>query len=78
MNIAPDEHGESNLQITASDFIEAYNKDLPANFPHLSEPLLKKFKGENPAFFQHGELWSLEEHRKKIIDWFQLLKLNDE
>jgi len=65
---------ESKVQISSSDFIESYNKTIPMHFPHATEPLLKKFRDANPSFFTHGDLWSLDEHRKKIMDWFQLLK----
>ena len=41
----------------------------PAAFPHTSVALLKKFKALHPLFFKHGNLWSLDEHRKKIMDW---------
>lgn len=52
-----------------ADFLKSYNKNLPAGFPKASLSLLKKFKETHPAFFKHGDLWSLDEHRKKIIDW---------
>lgn len=28
----------------------------------------------HPSFFKHGNLWSLDEHRKRVIDWFQMKK----
>jgi hypothetical protein len=30
---------------------------------------LKKYKEQHPLFFKHGDLWSLDEHRKKVLDW---------
>jgi hypothetical protein len=64
----------SQIQISVSDFLKSYNKNIPAGFPHASLTLLEKFKSENPLFFKHGDMWSLDEHRKKVMDWFQLLK----
>ncbi|MBC7836634.1 hypothetical protein H7X87_02540 [Acetobacteraceae bacterium] len=64
---------EAEKQISSFDFMESYNKNIPAGFPHATEALLKKFKEENPVFFTHGDLWSLDEHRKKMVDWFQRL-----
>jgi hypothetical protein len=62
----------SQEQISLSDFLKSYNKNIPEGFPHASEALLKRFKSEHPGFFKHGESWSLDEHRKKIVDWLPL------
>jgi hypothetical protein len=43
-------------------------------FPQATTELLQKFKEGHASFFKHGELWSLDEHRKKIVDWLQLNK----
>lgn len=59
----------SEVRISLADFLKSYNKNLPAGFPKASSALLKKFKETHPLFFKHGDLWSLDEHRKKIIDW---------
>lgn len=59
----------SELRITLADFLKSYNKNLPTGFPKASTALLKAFKETHPLFFKHGDLWSLDEHRKKIIDW---------
>jgi len=59
----------SELQISLADFLKSYNKSIPAGFPKVSTALLKSFKESHPLFFKHGDLWSLDEHRKKIIDW---------
>jgi hypothetical protein len=64
------------VQISSSDFLKSYNKNIPLGFPHATETLLKKFKEGHPTFFKHGDLWSLDEHRKKVMDWFQLLKID--
>ncbi len=59
----------SEVRMTLADFIKSYNKGLPSGFPRSSAALLKKYKELHPLFFKHGDLWSLDEHRKKIIDW---------
>lgn len=59
----------SEARMPLADFLKSYNKNLPASFPRSSTALLKKFKSSHPAFFKHGNLWSLDEHRKKLIDW---------
>jgi hypothetical protein len=57
------------LQIPLSDFLKYYNHNIPAGFPSASTALLEKFKGTHPTLFKHGDLWSLDQHRKKIIEW---------
>lgn len=59
----------SELRISLADFLKSYNKNLPQGFPKASQALLREFKLTHPLFFKHGDLWSLDEHRKKIIDW---------
>jgi hypothetical protein len=51
------------------DFLKSYNDNIPPNFPQVSVALLQKYKSEHPAFFKQGEFWSLDLHRKKIMDW---------
>lgn len=62
----------SQMQISLSDFLESYNQNMPAGFPRATVPLLKKFKDEHSTLFKHGDSWSLDQHRKKLIDWLPL------
>ncbi len=66
----------SETQVSVHDFMLSYNENIPQGYPQASEELLRKFKSEHPLFFKHGNLWSLDEHRKKVIDWFQLLRVD--
>ena len=59
----------SEKRMTLADFLKSYNKTLPEGFPRASTALLKKYKETHPLFFKHGDSWSLDEHRKKIVDW---------
>ncbi|MEK9201800.1 MAG: hypothetical protein AAB944_02405 [Patescibacteria group bacterium] len=59
----------SQMQISLSDFLKFYNQNIPAGFPQASVSLLKKFKDAHSMLFKHGNLWSLDQHRKKLIDW---------
>ncbi len=59
----------SQLQIPISEFLESYNKNMPASFPRATTALLKKFKDDHSLLFKHGDLWSLDQHRKKLMDW---------
>ena len=60
---------QSIVQIPLAAFLESYNKNIPASFPKASVSILKKFQSIYPALFKHGDMWSLAQHRKKVIDW---------
>ena len=69
MKIYGEELEISEVRTSLAGFLASYNKSLPEGFPKASAMLLKQFKASHPLFFKHGDLWSLDEHRKKIIDW---------
>ncbi|MCR4330555.1 MAG: hypothetical protein NUV49_01600 [Patescibacteria group bacterium] len=60
---------ESQMQISLADFLKSYNQNMPAGFPRATALLLKKFQDAHTMLFKHGDLWSLDQHRKKLIDW---------
>ncbi len=60
---------EPAVLISESEFLESYNKNMPAGWPRATTALLQKFKDGHTALFTHGELWSLDQHRKKLMDW---------
>ena len=57
------------VRLTMEDFLTSYNKNMPATFPRASVVLLKKFQVEYPSLFKTGDSWSLDQHRKKLMDW---------
>ncbi|MEJ0053273.1 MAG: hypothetical protein WDN10_00900 [bacterium] len=59
----------SEMLVPLADFLKSYNRDMPESFPRATTALLRKFKESNASLFKHGDLWSLDLHRKKIIDW---------
>ena len=56
--------------VVLSVFLEDYNKNIPAGFPHVSVKVLKKFQDLHPTLFKQGDMWSIARHRKKLMDWF--------
>lgn len=42
---------------------------MPKTFPRASLALLEKFRAEHLTLFKNDNLWSLDLHRKKLIDW---------
>ena len=57
------------LKITLSSFVEAYNRGIPSDFPHATVSILKQFQAAHPVLFRSSDEWSLERHRKRLMDW---------
>lgn len=57
------------VMLTMPEFLETYNKHMPKGYPHVSLEILQKFKDEHLSLFKNGGLWSLDQHRKRMIDW---------
>ena len=67
---APDlDRIRSEKKLSPADFLKSYNENLPSAFPRASLPFLKIFKKANPALFKDKSPWSLDQHRKKLMDW---------
>jgi len=49
--------------------MEAYNKCIPAGFPRASVKALKQFQAVHSILFKNGDEWSIDKHRKKLMDW---------
>lgn len=60
---------EGPVLIPVAEFLESYNKNMPAGWPLATAALLQKFRDAHTALFTHGDLWSLDQHRKKLMDW---------
>jgi len=56
----------------ASVFLKSYNQGMPPTFPHASLADLKKFEAVHPGLFKPSGQWSLEKHRKRLMDWLAL------
>ena len=61
------ERCERNLSLT--DFLKYYNENLPSAFPRASHLFLREFKKTYPGLFKGEDMWSLDRHRKKFMDW---------
>jgi len=59
----------SEKKLSPDDFILFYNENLPSDFPHASQNFLKEFKIAYPKLFKDDDAWSLDQHRKKFMDW---------
>ncbi|MBI4085594.1 MAG: hypothetical protein HY432_03785 [Candidatus Liptonbacteria bacterium] len=50
-------------------FMESYNKSIPESFPHTTIKILKKFQALHPMLFRGRDEWSIDRHRKRVMDW---------
>ncbi|MBP6911803.1 MAG: hypothetical protein KBB88_01205 [Candidatus Pacebacteria bacterium] len=61
---------ENEIQISQEEFLASFNENMPSSFPKVTPGLLQKFKDTHKTFFKKGtKIWSLDQHRKKLIDW---------
>jgi hypothetical protein len=68
------EEDRSIIRTSLVTFMEAYNQNLPVSFPRASVAILKKFQGVYPALFKNGDMWSMAQHRKRVIDWLSVYR----
>ena len=50
-------------------FMESYNKSLPSHFSRVSAKELEEFQSLHAILFKHGDEWSIDRHRKRLMDW---------
>jgi hypothetical protein len=55
--------------LSLPDFLKSYNEGLPSEFPRASLALLREFKKVHATLFKRGESWSLDQHRKVVMNW---------
>ena len=57
------------IPLTNTEFLESYNKNMPEGYPLVSLALLDKFKQTHLKLFKADGTWSLDQHRKRMIEW---------
>ncbi|MBP9711349.1 MAG: hypothetical protein KBD50_03790 [Candidatus Pacebacteria bacterium] len=50
-------------------FVQYYNKNIPTNYPRASVEALETFKANNTDLFKGGDEWTIDKHRKRLMDW---------
>ena len=53
------------------EFVKLYNENLPSAFPKVSSALMRQFKSGHETLFKSDGIWSLDIHRKKVMDWMR-------
>jgi hypothetical protein len=59
----------SEKKISLKEFSASYNDGLPEGYPTVNASILKVFSTKNAHFFKNKDEWSLDQHRKKVMDW---------
>lgn len=52
-----------------SAFRESYNKTIPSHFSPVTVEKLKEFQASCPSLFRSKDEWSIDKHRKRLMDW---------
>lgn len=67
---SPDlDKARSEQKLSLKDFLAAYNTNLPDSFPRASIINLNAFKDAYPSLFKGVDVWTLDIHRKRFMDW---------
>lgn len=62
--IVPDER-----PLTEAEFMASFNANMPEGYPHVTLDILERFKLAHPALFKKKNVWTLDLHRKRMIEW---------
>lgn len=57
--------------MNTKEFLHYYNQNIPAKFPLVNLSLLKRFYSTHKGIFSVEEDWSIEKHRKRMMDWLE-------
>lgn len=54
---------------TTDDFVKYYNENIPKSYPRATMKILRKFQSLYPSLFKENGEWTINKHRKKLMDW---------
>ena len=57
------------MQVPLTVFLRDYNKNIPKGFPLATAAALKEYQTTHQALFKHNDMWSIDQHRKRVMDW---------
>lgn len=55
--------------MTVDEFIHYYNQSTPLAMPRATKEALKEFKTTHASLFDEGGLWTIDKHRRRVMDW---------
>lgn len=59
----------NSIKTSVVDFVAYYNLNIPKSFPRASLQSMEKFRATYASLFNGVDDWSIEKHRKKVMDW---------
>jgi hypothetical protein len=65
----PNEIRLNEIALSLTEFLQSFNQNMPVSFPQVSAEQLVEFKKEHESLFKKSNSWSLDQHRKKVMDW---------
>jgi hypothetical protein len=65
------DRARSEMSRSLIEFLKLYNENLPLTFPRASAALLEEFETAHTNLFKATGAWSLDVHRKKVMDWLR-------
>jgi hypothetical protein len=57
------------IEKSLSAFVQYYNSTIPETFPRVTTKVLEQFKTSHAELFKGGSEWTIDKHRKKLMDW---------
>lgn len=57
------------VPLSATEFKESFNQNMPAGYPHVTLEIMDKFRFAHPNLFKKPNVWTLDLHRKRMIEW---------
>ena len=55
--------------MTMPEFLVYYNKSTPEAMPRATKESLAEFKTTHSSLFDEGGLWTIDKHRRRVMDW---------
>lgn len=71
-HLTPEEQAEIDANFVEEStalFVKHYNASVPDSFPRATVSVLERFQADNPSLFKDGDEWTVDKHRKKVMDW---------
>lgn len=63
------EQERNQMAVPLAVFLASYNESIPEGFPRASAEALRRFQTAYPVLFRKGDAWSIDKHRKRLMDW---------
>ena len=62
--------------MTLEEFMNYYNDNTPVAMPRATKDALKEFQTSHATLFDEGGLWTIDKHRRRVMDWLSSYHAN--